>query len=152
MFFILQNARERKRESKTHRLVALAFCIVSSVCLSAGFAAPAGLQITDKTNPKIVELYNQLQEKRGQISALEAERGDALQKNLDAMRENEQRIENRMLGATTTLATGLGGMQLAEGIAEHKADADALKAMRAYLATFKCDYGGDIMDGIAIGH
>jgi hypothetical protein len=46
-----------------------------------------------------------------------------------------------MLTAATMAATGLGGMQLASGLAEQKADEEAETAMRAYLATFTCEYG-----------
>ena len=38
-------------------------------------------------------------------------------------------------------AGGIGGMMLASGLAEQKADKDAEMDMTAYLATFKCDYG-----------
>ena len=57
------------------------------------------------------------------------------------MHENEQRFENRALGATTSAATGLGAMQLAEGIAEQNADRAAEEDMNAYIATMKCTYG-----------
>lgn len=101
----------------------------------------AQIQITDKTNPKIAELYQQLQDKRNEISNIESKRVDALTENANAMRENENRIENRILGATTTATTGIGAMTAAAGLAETRADADALRDMRAYLATFKCEYG-----------
>ena len=38
-------------------------------------------------------------------------------------------------------ATGIGGMQLAQGLAEQKADKDAEQDMAAYMATFRCTYG-----------
>jgi hypothetical protein len=38
-------------------------------------------------------------------------------------------------------AGGIGGMQLASGLAEKNADAAAERDMAAYLATFRCDYG-----------
>ena len=38
-------------------------------------------------------------------------------------------------------ATGIGGQMLASGQAEQRADENAERDMRAYLATFRCDYG-----------
>ena len=53
----------------------------------------------------------------------------------------EQSYANRMLGAVSIGAGGIGGMMLASGIAEQSADAAAERDMSAYLATFRCDYG-----------
>ena len=53
----------------------------------------------------------------------------------------EQSKENRMLTAATTAATGIGGMELAMGLAEQKADKAAEQNMDAYIATFRCTYG-----------
>ncbi len=127
--------RERDR-NKSRWLIALCSVVFS---VFAAFAAP--VQITEKTNPKIVELYQKLQDKRAEVSGIESKRVDALNENLNAMRENEQRIENRILGATTTLATGMGAMQAATGLAETAADERALADMRAYLSTFVCEFG-----------
>ncbi len=149
MFDTLRKSRERERErereiSKLCLLCALVSCLISVFC---GYVAPAradvdAIQITGETNPKIVELYQKLQDKRNEISNIESKRIDALTENANAMRENENRMENRILGATTTAATGLGTWAAASGLAETRADADALTAMRAYLATFQCEYGG----------
>jgi len=38
-------------------------------------------------------------------------------------------------------ATGIGGMELAQGLAEQKADKDAEQSMSAYIATMRCKYG-----------
>ena len=65
-----------------------------------------------------------------------------LQENADAMRAKEQSTENKLLGGATMAATGIGGMQAMSALAEQSADADAEAAMRAYLATFHCNYGG----------
>ena len=65
-----------------------------------------------------------------------------LQENAEKMREREQSTENKLLGAAGIGATGIGGMMLAQSAAENAADDDAERAMRAYLATFRCDYGG----------
>lgn len=66
---------------------------------------------------------------------------DDAQAKLDAAKETEQSLANRMLGGLSTLATGIGGMQLAQGIAEKSADSAADKDMDAYMATIKCTYG-----------
>ena len=58
-----------------------------------------------------------------------------------AAREKEQSTENKLLGAAGMAAGGIGGMQLASGLAEKNADAAAERDMAAYLATFRCDYG-----------
>ena len=77
----------------------------------------------------------------------EDKKSDAQQKleeaqaKLDAAKEKEQSTANRMLGGLTTLATGIGGMQLAQGIAEKRADSAADKDMDAYIATMRCTYG-----------
>lgn len=67
---------------------------------------------------------------------------DELTKNAQAMRDKEQSTENKLLGAAGIGATGIGGMQIMSAMAEQSADQDAETAMRAYLATFHCNYGG----------
>ena len=64
-----------------------------------------------------------------------------LQDAYDAAKENEQSWENRLLTAATTAATGFGGMELAQGLAEQKADEAAAADMAAYIATMRCTYG-----------
>lgn len=75
---------------------------------------------------EFVELYEEL---------------SVLEQKYRAAREREQSLANRMLGAAAMGAGGIGGMMLASGLAESAVDADAERDMRAYLATFKCDYG-----------
>lgn len=72
-------------------------------------------------------------EKSDKVSELEA--------NAQAMRDKENSTENKLLGAASIGATGIGGSQLAQGLSEQKSDKDAETDMKAYLATFKCDYG-----------
>lgn len=66
---------------------------------------------------------------------------DELRDNATAMRNKEQSTANKLLGTAGIGATGIGGMQMASAMAEENADADAERAMRAYLATFHCNYG-----------
>lgn len=99
------------------------------------------LTITENTNPKIAELYQQLQDVQNKVSQIQSERVDKLSENYQAVKENEQSLENRTLTAATTAATGLGGMELARGLAEQSADKDADQDMTAYIETFRCEYG-----------
>lgn len=64
-----------------------------------------------------------------------------LQKKYEAAKAREQSIPNKLLGGLTMAATGVGGQMLATGLAEQRADEAAERDMRAYLATFRCDYG-----------
>ena len=65
---------------------------------------------------------------------------EALKERVKAAKEREQSKPNKILGAAAIGATGIGGMQLASALAEQNADEDAEEAMRAYLATFHCNY------------
>ena len=64
-----------------------------------------------------------------------------LKENYERARERETSQANRLLGGLAIGATGIGGMMLASGLAEKSADEAAEAAMRAYLATFTCNYG-----------
>jgi flagellar motor protein MotB len=67
---------------------------------------------------------------------------DELRENAQALKDKEQSVENRTLGAAAIGATGIGAMNAMSGLAEQSADAAAERDMRAYLATFRCNYGG----------
>lgn len=76
------------------------------------------------------------------------------EKAYDAAYEKEHSFANRMLGGATMAATGVGGMQLAQGLAEQNADKKAEQDMVAYLATFQCkigDKGGKSYSGGEMG-
>ena len=75
-----------------------------------------GNNVTISETPEPAPDPNELQEKLK--SAKDA---------LAAAKEKENSWANRALGATTTAATSLGAMQLAEGIAEKKGDEKAEK-------------------------
>lgn len=64
-----------------------------------------------------------------------------LRKEYEAAKAREQSVPNKLLGGLTMAATGVGGQMLATGLAEQRADEAAERDMRAYLATFRCDYG-----------
>ncbi len=61
-------------------------------------------------------------------------------KYIDA-KNREQSTANKLLGAVAIGMTGIGGMQLASALAAQSADENAERDMKAYLATFRCDYG-----------
>ncbi len=99
------------------------------------------ITITEKTNPKIVELYQRLQNAQSKIDEIQSERMDKLSENYKALKENEQSTANKTLTALTTAATGIGGMELARGLAEQQADKEAEQDMAAYIASMRCTYG-----------
>ena len=92
---------------------------------------PYGHLYSQTTNLELLNLYDEI---------------SVLEQRYNAAVAREQSLANRMLGAAAIGAGGIGGMMLASGIAEQRADADAERDMAAYLATFRCDYG----DGITI--
>jgi uncharacterized repeat protein (TIGR02543 family) len=57
-------------------------------------------------------------------------------------RENEMSLKNRLMSGAAIGATGIGGMQLASGIAEQSADVDAAADMAAYTQKMQCRVGG----------
>ena len=78
----------------------------------------------------------------GELSKSDSqEKIDELRDNAEAMRAKEQSTANKLLGAAAIGTTGIGAMQTASAMAEQNADADAERTMRAYLATFHCNYG-----------
>ncbi|MCQ2598798.1 MAG: hypothetical protein MJ187_00230 [Alphaproteobacteria bacterium] len=83
---------------------------------------------------KFIDKMAEYQEKK--------ERIEQLQQAYDAARAKETSTANKALGAASMAAAGIGGMQLASAISEAKSDEQAEADMRAYLETFRCDYGG----------
>ena len=72
---------------------------------------------------------------------VKSDRLEALKKRYDDAKARENSLANRLLGGLTMAATGLGGMELAMGLAEQRADEEAARDMAAYLETFRCSYG-----------
>lgn len=70
-----------------------------------------------------------------------------LQDELHQAQMREKSIENKLLSGVTMGATGVGGMMLATGLAEQKADKEAEQSMRAYMATFSCKFGDNRIEG-----
>lgn len=69
------------------------------------------------------------------------EKLEKLRQAYDDARETEQSHENRLLTTGATVATGIGGMELAKGLSEQNADKTAKQSMDSYIATMRCKYG-----------
>jgi hypothetical protein len=80
---------------------------------------------------RFVSQYNQKQ----------LEKVNELHENAQAMKEKETSTANKLLGSAAMGAAGIGASQFFQGQAEQATDAAAEADMRAYLATFICDYG-----------
>lgn len=77
----------------------------------------------------------------GQCVAREKADIDALQESTDITTANEQSMGNKLKTAVGMGATGIGGMMIGSGLAEQFADDEAYADMRAYVETFRCEYG-----------
>ena len=96
------------------------------------------LQWDTSSDTKRVEIFKRVESAVGKLD----ENMNDLEQNYKDVKENEQSLANRTLTAATTAATGVGGMKLAQGLAEQKADAAAEQDMEAYMATMRCTYAG----------
>ncbi len=63
------------------------------------------------------------------------------QSALDAARDKENSLANKLLTGASTAATGIGAMQAASAIAEQRADRNAERDMQQYITTMQCEYG-----------
>ena len=72
---------------------------------------------------------------------VKSERLEELKRTYEDAKAREQSKANRTLTAAAIAASGIGGMELAQGLAEQKADKDAERSMDAYIATMRCKYG-----------
>lgn len=61
--------------------------------------------------------------------------------NYDYEELEKAKQQQKTLAAVSIVAMGIGGMELAQGLAEQKADKAAERDMDAYMATFRCEYG-----------
>ncbi|MBO5705043.1 MAG: hypothetical protein J6R99_03435, partial [Alphaproteobacteria bacterium] len=98
--------------------------------------------VKNMTDEELLKFLDKMSEYK-----IKSNRLEELQKAYEEAKSREQSTANKMLTAATMAATGIGGMQLAQGLAEQKADAEAEAAMKAYLATFTCEYGGGRIAG-----
>lgn len=66
---------------------------------------------------------------------------DALQAQVDASRANERTLEHLINDAVGIGGVGFGGMMIGGALSENATDDDIESDMRAYINTFRCDYG-----------
>ena len=74
---------------------------------------------------------------------VKSERLEELKRTYEEAQANEQSFANRALTAASVAAAGVGGMELAIGLAEQRADKAAAADMDAYIATMRCKYGNN---------
>ena len=94
----------------------------------------------ESENEERRELYQKLE---NLLASVEEKNKTMLSERQSAYKnakENEQSTANKTLTALTTAATGIGGMELAMGLSEQKADKNADADMDAYIQTFRCTY------------
>ncbi len=110
------------------KLILIFYCICWGESVYGAALPPSPYDALYKkiTRLEIVKLYPE-------IEKLTAE--------YEAARARETSTANKLLTAATMAATGVGGMQLASGLAEQRADENAELDMTAYLNTFTCRYG-----------
>ena len=93
----------------------------------------------DQTQPDIKSKYLDIYQQANSLYL--NTKLEELQKAYNESKANEQSLANRTLTALTVAATGIGGMELARGLAEQKADKEAEASMTAYIETMRCTYG-----------
>lgn len=104
---------------------------------SDGFVSKSGQNGTENTDTGGQPNTNSSKLTEDQSSSKISE----LRDNAQNMKDKEQSLANRTLGAASIGATGIGASQLMSGRAEQRADEQAENQMKALLATFSCDYG-----------
>jgi hypothetical protein len=80
--------------------------------------------------------------KQSEETKIETKEIKELQSEYEDAKATEQSKANRTLTAASTAATGIGGMELAQGLSEQNADKAAEADMNAYISTFRCKYAG----------
>ena len=88
-------------------------------------------------NPERKQIYEKIESLMKDLD----KNTDELRQNYEDLKANEQSTANKTLTALTTAATGIGGMELAMGLSQQKADKEANANMAAYLESFTCSYG-----------
>jgi len=103
------------------------------------FLIPLSKGLADSTpinSLPILSLYKNIESVNDEYKEIQE-----LQKKYEDAKATEQSLANRTLTALTTAATGIGGMELAMGLAQQKADKEADANMTAYIETMRCTYG-----------
>jgi hypothetical protein len=94
----------------------------------------------NSTDPQRKDLYMKLHEVVNEIDAYEQNTIQQLRDVAADAKKREQSTANKLLGGIAMGTMGLETMELASATAEKQAIEDAETAMRAYLATFTCQY------------
>ena len=115
--------------------------------LSAQYLADVNTLIRDsKSDNKNIrpEVYKKFKAraKNNSRKTYSPERMVELEAAAKKAKDKEQSRANKMLGGLTMLATGIGGMQLAQGMSEMRIDRESADDMEAYLLTIKCGIAG----------
>ena len=129
-----------------------AFCDVAGKGLNSQNSGLSETEIQDINNKyEIATIFNWCDHYEGSIyrdaceetaklkQALDESLAD-LEDNAQKMRDKEQSMENKLLGAAGIGLTGTGMMQAMSASAEQVADEAAELDMSAYLATMHCNY------------
>ena len=98
--------------------------------------------VATKCDEKIYTLLNGICDKKDKRS--EEQKKKDLEEKQNAYEEakaKEQSTANKIVTALSTAATGIGGMELAQGLAEQKSDKATDADMTAYIETMRCTYG-----------
>lgn len=99
---------------------------------------------TEQTEASVGEAEEQSDEDPRVVEEMSDQGNDGIQAAEDkykAAKEKEQSLANRMVSGVSMAATGIGGMELAQGLSEQKADKDAEADMSRYIETFQCRIG-----------
>jgi uncharacterized lipoprotein YehR (DUF1307 family) len=131
---------------KSRHIFSMLFGVVFCQPLFAGISV-AGIDSAKSdylgSVKKLTDSYSKKQVKKELLDGvLEQANENAAKLDVVSAKEKEQSQANKMLGGLTMAATGIGGMQLAQGLAEKKADEEASADMAAYLKTITCGISG----------
>jgi hypothetical protein len=92
------------------------------------------LRINENTDPAIKKLYDDLSQSVTAYEELSKNYQSDLADNAATVKDNEQSTANKMRSGLSIGASGIGGMQLASGLAEKSADESAARDRNAYMA------------------
>lgn len=99
---------------------------------------PANSQYTtDGSQGGPVDSNNETVDDNQKLEKLKAQGGNENTTNDEA---NGQNVMSNVVTGVSTAAMGVGGMQLAQGLAEQKADKEATEEMKNYLSNLYCTY------------
>ena len=149
--FLYSHARVRTRVCRFCQAFLMIFFSVMIISfnplfISDTYATNVDVEIDAELQAEIDTLYNLDEKYNGPKPTQEDKEAflrewEELQRAYEDAKANEQSLANRTLTALTVAATGIGGMELARGLAEQRADKEADQDMAAYIETMRCTYG-----------